>query len=78
MNLSPSRASGWSFVRKLGKQDRRDPTRLRLTGASGNQGNSLKPLGARWTFCKGISSQKSGVLPHANFAFSPYMTIFKT
>ena len=57
---------------------RRDRMRLRLTGASDNQGNSLKPLGARWTFYKGISSQKSGVLPDANFASSPYMTIFKT
>ena len=57
---------------------RRDRMRLRLTGASDNQENFLKPLGARWTFCKGISSQKSGLLPHANFAFSPYMTIFKT
>jgi len=55
----------------------RDRVRLRLTGASDNQGNSLKPLGARWTFYKGICSKKSGVLPDANFAFSPYMTIFK-
>jgi type II secretory pathway pseudopilin PulG len=77
MNLSPSQAGGYSFVGKLRKQGRRDPTRLRLTGASGNQGNSLKPLGARWTFYKGTCSQKSGVLPHANFAFSPYMRTFK-
>jgi prepilin-type N-terminal cleavage/methylation domain-containing protein len=48
------------------------------TYASGNQGNSLRPLGARWTFYKGTCSQKSGVLPHANFAFSPYMRTFKT
>jgi hypothetical protein len=56
----------------------RDRMRLRFTRASDNQENFVKPLGARWTFYKGISSQKSGVLPHANFAFSPYMTIFKT
>jgi hypothetical protein len=57
---------------------RSDRMRLRLTGASDNQGNSLKPIGAQWTFYKGIFSQKSGVLPDANFAFSAYMTIFKT
>jgi len=57
---------------------RRDRMRLRLTGGSDNQENFLKPLGTRWTFYKGISSQKSGVLRDANFAFFPYMTISKT
>jgi hypothetical protein len=47
------------------------PIALEIDGASGKQGKSLSPLGARWTFSKGIGSQKSGVLPHANFAFSP-------
>ncbi len=59
-------------------RNRRDRMRLKLTGAGDNQANSLKPLGARWTFYKGTFSQKSGVLPDANFAFSPYMTILKT
>src|SRR5438552_368100 len=56
---------------------RRDRMRVKLTRASGNHGNSLKPLGAPWTFYKGICSEKSGVLPYANFAFSPYMRTFK-
>jgi type II secretory pathway pseudopilin PulG len=49
---------------------------IEIDCASGNQGNSLRPLGAR-TFSKGICSLKSGVLPDANFAFSPYMRTFK-
>jgi hypothetical protein len=41
------------------------------------RGIPLNPLGVRWTFYKGKCSQKSGVLPDANFAFSPYMRTFK-
>jgi len=37
---------------------------------------SLRPLGAR-TFSKGICSLKSGGLPYANFAFSPYIRTLK-
>src|SRR5438876_4394752 len=50
---------------------------IEIDGATGNQGNSLKPLGARWTFYKGTYSQKSGVLPDANFALPFYMRTFK-
>jgi hypothetical protein len=68
-----------SITRRAGVNAQRAPVMdraIEIASASGNQGNSLRPLGAR-TFSKGICSQKSGVPPDANFAFSPYMRTLK-
>ncbi len=46
---------------------RRDRMRLRLTGASDNQGNSLKPLGARWTFYHSLKNQGFSLMQISHF-----------